>query len=71
VRAAWSLSKKKKKKAKTAPAFSSTLKVWTLDGTPVQELIGHTAYVYSCAYSPFSGEIISGGEDRSLRVWLG
>jgi phospholipase A-2-activating protein len=33
-------------------------------------LSGHTSFVYSVALLP-SGEIVSGGEDRSVRVWKG
>lgn len=33
-------------------------------------LSGHTSFVYSLAVLP-SGDIVSGGEDRSVRVWKG
>jgi len=34
----------------------------------VQELYGHSAFVYSLSLLP-SGELLSGGEDQSVRVW--
>ncbi|KAJ3281630.1 hypothetical protein HK104_011360 [Borealophlyctis nickersoniae] len=44
-----------------------TVRVWTLAGECVQELSGHTSFVYTLAVLP-SGEIASGGEDRSVRT---
>nr|CAG8451216.1 2161_t:CDS:10 [Entrophospora candida] len=49
-------------------ANDSTLRIWTLDGQCIQELSGHVSFVYSIDVLP-SGEIISGGEDRSIKVW--
>ena len=53
------------------PAHSrsvSEIRVWTLDGDIVYTLPGHTSFVYSLALLP-SGDIVSGGEDRTARVW--
>lgn len=47
-----------------------TLRVWSLDGECLQELLGHTAYVYSIDYNASTGELVSAGEDRTVRVWL-
>ena len=49
-------------------ANDATLRLWSGDGEALQELVGHTAYVYSVALLA-TGEIVSSGEDRSLRVW--
>ena len=46
------------------------IRLWTLEGKLVSELQGHENFVYSLATLP-SGEILSCGEDRSLRVWKG
>lgn len=44
------------------------IRLWTLDGRLVGELHGHESFIYSLAVLP-SGEIVSSGEDRSIRVW--
>lgn len=36
----------------------------------VYTLSGHTSFVYSLSVLP-SGDVVSGGEDRSVRVWRG
>lgn len=46
------------------------IRLWTLNGDLVAELFGHESFIYSLAVLP-SGEIISSGEDRSVRVWQG
>lgn len=47
-----------------------TLRVWTLDGECVQELSGHTSFVYSVTVLS-TGEFVSSSEDRSVRIWKG
>lgn len=48
----------------------ASIRVWDLEAdTPIQELYGHTSFVYSVAVIPSTGEIVSSGEDRSVRVW--
>ncbi|KAH9276966.1 hypothetical protein BASA83_000481 [Batrachochytrium salamandrivorans] len=42
--------------------------IWNFDGVVLSELYGHTSFVYSLDCLP-SGELITGGEDRSVRVW--
>jgi phospholipase A-2-activating protein len=42
--------------------------VWTRDGEQILELHGHTSFIYSLAVLP-SGEIVSAGEDRSIKIW--
>ncbi|KAI9046814.1 hypothetical protein LZ554_008895 [Drepanopeziza brunnea f. sp. 'monogermtubi'] len=46
------------------------IRLWTISGTQVGELRGHDSFVYSIASLP-SGELVSSGEDRTLRVWKG
>lgn len=50
--------------------FDSEIRVWTLGGDLIYSLSGHTSFVYSLSILP-SGGIVSGGEDRSVRVWKG
>lgn len=46
------------------------IRLWTLKGDLIAELFGHEAFIYSLAVLP-SGEIVSSGEDRSVRIWQG
>jgi phospholipase A-2-activating protein len=46
----------------------STIRLWTLEGTPIAELHGHENFIYSLAALP-SGELVSSSEDRTVRVW--
>ncbi|CAH0018229.1 unnamed protein product [Clonostachys rhizophaga] len=46
------------------------IRLWKLDGQAVAELHGHESFVYSLAALP-SGELVSAGEDRTVRVWRG
>ena len=46
------------------------IRLWKLKGQQVGELSGHENFIYSLVSSP-SGELISSGEDRTLRVWRG
>ncbi|KAF9032122.1 PFU-domain-containing protein [Hymenopellis radicata] len=46
----------------------SEIRVWTLGGDVVYTLSGHTSFVYSLSVLP-NGDIVSAGEDRSVRVW--
>ena len=46
------------------------VRLWTLNGDLVAELFGHESFIYSLAVLP-TGEIVSSGEDRSVRVWHG
>lgn len=47
------------------------VRLWTMDGREVGALEGHESYVYSIAAIPQTGELVSVGEDRTLRVWRG
>ncbi|KAI9261202.1 WD40-repeat-containing domain protein [Helicostylum pulchrum] len=44
------------------------LRVWTLEGECIQQLDGHTSFVYSVIVLS-TGEFVSSGEDRTVRVW--
>ncbi|KAI3391882.1 hypothetical protein diail_6650 [Diaporthe ilicicola] len=46
------------------------IRLWKLNGQSVGELHGHESFVYSLAALP-SGELVSAGEDRTIRVWRG
>jgi len=51
-------------------ANDGIIRLWTIGGKQVGELHGHEAFIYSLASTP-SGELVSSGEDRTLRVWKG
>jgi phospholipase A-2-activating protein len=46
------------------------IRLWTLSGNQVGELHGHESFIYSLASLP-SGELVSSGEDRTVRIWKG
>ncbi|KAI0807771.1 phospholipase A-2-activating protein [Fomes fomentarius] len=46
----------------------SEIRIWTMEGDTVYTLSGHTSFVYSLSVLP-NGDIISGGEDRTVRIW--
>lgn len=46
------------------------IRLYTLEGHLVASLHGHESFVYSLAALP-SGELVSSGEDRTVRVWNG
>ncbi|EPY51121.1 WD repeat protein Lub1 [Schizosaccharomyces cryophilus OY26] len=46
-----------------------TVKLWSLDGHLLQELHGHTSFVYSLTYVPTLNLLASCGEDKSVRIW--
>lgn len=45
-----------------------TIKICDFEGNVIKSLEGHESFVYSCKLSP-NGDIVSCGEDRSVRVW--
>lgn len=52
--------------------YHSTIRLWSLaTGACVHTLSGHDSFVYSLAALPdaLSGGLVSGGEDRTVRVW--
>ncbi|RAH81833.1 polyubiquitin binding protein [Aspergillus japonicus CBS 114.51] len=46
------------------------IRLHTIQGQLVGELHGHESFIYSLASLP-SGELVSSGEDRTVRVWNG
>lgn len=46
------------------------IRLYTIKGELVASLFGHESFVYSLAALP-SGELVSSGEDRTVRVWEG
>lgn len=46
------------------------IRLWKLNGQQLGELTGHENFIYSLQGLP-SGELISSGEDRTVRVWRG
>jgi phospholipase A-2-activating protein len=51
-----------------ADGHSRVIYVWTKDGEQILELHGHTNFIYSLTVLP-TGELISSGEDRSIKIW--
>lgn len=49
---------------------NSTLRLWSESGEVLQEMVGHTAIVYSVAVNSV-GEVASGSEDGEAKVWRG
>lgn len=47
-----------------------TLRLWKLNGQQVAELHGHESFVYALTSLP-TGELVSAGEDRTVRIWNG
>lgn len=53
-------------------ANDETIIVWSFEGEVLQELHGHTAFVYTVdvlSTGPGSYLILSGSEDRTLKIW--
>ena len=46
------------------------IRLWKLDGRQVGELVGHENFIYSLVSLP-NGELVSSGEDRTVRIWKG
>lgn len=46
------------------------IRLWALNGSSLGELHGHDSFVYSLTALP-TGELVSSGEDRSIRIWKG
>ncbi|KAF6815511.1 polyubiquitin binding protein (doa1 ufd3) [Colletotrichum musicola] len=46
------------------------IRLWKLNGQQVGELFGHESFIYALTSLP-SGELVSSGEDRTVRIWKG
>jgi len=46
------------------------VRLWTLGGVEVAQLHGHTSFIYALAVLS-NGDLVSSGEDRTVRVWKG
>ncbi|KAI1486764.1 ubiquitin homeostasis protein lub1 [Biscogniauxia mediterranea] len=46
------------------------IRLWKLNGQQVGELHGHESFIYALTTLP-SGELVSSGEDRTVRIWRG
>lgn len=46
------------------------IRFWSMDGLEVSQLHGHESFIYALAVLP-NGELVSSGEDRTVRVWRG
>ncbi len=46
------------------------IRLWTISGRQVGALYGHESFIYSLAVLP-TGELVSSGEDRTVRIWKG
>lgn len=71
VRALCRLPSDHASKANFASASNDgVIRLWKLDGRQVGELHGHESFIYSLVSLP-SGELVSSGEDRTVRIWRG
>lgn len=46
------------------------IRLWKLTGQQVSELRGHESFIYCLTALP-TGELVSSGEDRTVRIWSG
>ena len=46
------------------------IRLWKLSGKQAEELYGHESFIYSLSSLP-TGELVSSGEDRTVRIWKG
>ncbi|KAI0424739.1 ubiquitin homeostasis protein lub1 [Xylaria sp. FL1042] len=46
------------------------IRLWKINGQQLGELRGHESFIYSLTSLP-SGELVSSGEDRTVRIWRG
>ncbi|MCJ1437000.1 hypothetical protein MMC27_006383 [Xylographa pallens] len=71
VRALCRVPKGHSSRAEIASASNEgVIRLWQLNGRQVGELLGHESFIYSLVSLP-NGELVSSGEDRTVRVWRG
>ena len=49
--------------------FGGQARIWTLDGTPAGELVGHESAVSAVRISPDGATVITAAADKTVRVW--
>ena len=49
--------------------FGGQARIWTSDGTPTGELVGHEAAVSVVRVSPDGTTVVTAASDRTIRVW--
>ncbi|XP_037071040.1 phospholipase A-2-activating protein-like [Pollicipes pollicipes] len=47
----------------------ATIRHWNIDGNCIHTFYGHSNFVYSVAVLPNGVDLVSAGEDRTVRVW--
>ena len=51
-------------------ALGNNIQLWDIaTGAPVEILTGHTSFVTDIAYSPDGKKLLSGSQDKTLRLW--
>lgn len=49
--------------------FGGQARIWTLDGSPAGELVGHEAAVSAVRVSPDGATVVTAASDKTVRVW--
>src|SRR5690606_10767654 len=49
--------------------FGGQARIWTLDGTPAGELVGHEAAISVVRITPDGSTAITASSDKTVRVW--
>ena len=49
--------------------FGGQARIWTLDGSPAGELVGHESAVSAVRISPDGGTVVTAASDKTVRVW--
>ena len=49
--------------------FGGQARIWTLDGSPAGELVGHESAVSAVRISPDGATVVTAASDKTVRVW--
>src|SRR5918993_290712 len=49
--------------------FGGQARIWTLDGSPAGELVGHESAVSAVRISPDGATALTASSDRTVRIW--